>query len=207
MLLGLGALPRLKAFVFLLPVKRFAALALAMSSLAGVAGCFAGDLRASNSVGEQILIKKSTINHRVWGMEDAKKLLAAKEGTGFRQWAQLNYRNCVSGPVPSPGSECRREYFGEEYQSRKKEIEDLEKFINADLQINYVSYVPIEIDLNGRQSPLPQVRFVCSVNQAGADGTLLAGRLSAMAGLATPLTGPPGIDLVGLGNRVCAVDS
>ena len=108
-------------------------------------GCSPGDIEARNPVGEKIVIKKSTVSQKKWGSADAEKILATKEATNFRQWAVLNYRNCVNG---LPEKECRKRWLGEDHERQVADTEDLKDFIARGLEINYVEFTPILIDLN-----------------------------------------------------------
>lgn len=163
-------------------------------------GCSFGDLEARNAVGEKITIKRSTISRKRWGTENAEKLLLLKEGTNFRHWAELNYRNCAAG---LPASECKRSYFGPDYERRVAEIEDLKAFISKGREITYVEFTPIFTDLNNQKMPMSKISYACPAREESADDASLLNRIAYLANFTTGLA-TPGFDLQPIQQNLCS---
>ena len=177
---------------------------LGFAPLAVMTGCSLGDIQLSNAVGEKILIKRSTINARKWGLAEAQKIIDSKEKTNFKKWALINYQNCIDGPVPRSPAECKKDWQWRDYEKTSKEIADLQEFSKQGLEIRYATFTPIVIDLNGFRRPLPQSRLICGVSERNPESIQLASQVASMAGISTSLSEPSGIDMQRLAKEVCS---
>ena len=154
-----------------------------------------------NPVGEKIIIKKSTVSSKKWGSADAEKMLAFKEGTNFRHWGELNYHNCANS---LPEKECRRTWLGEDYESKLAEIKDLKEFIARDLEINYLEFTPIFVDLNNQKTPLEKVSYACPTGQEKGSNRDLIRRATQLANFTVGLRNP-GFDLRPMEEKLCTM--
>ena len=152
--------------------KATVALSLAAAFLTGCSG----DLSVKSDLGEEVFVKKSAVTVSAWGKEEAEQKRDAYQKAINAHGLELE--RC---PNVSP-SRCRKIWLTRVGRDAGK-MGDLDKFIDADIIINLVSYTPVSVDLNGVKTPGKHTTAACIPKTFDDEQSIVASRAAKAASL------------------------